>query len=85
MPKECFIERRFSAESLVLISKANSIIDEYTAQGFVLTLRQLYYQMVARDILENKTQSYKRLGAILNDARYAGWLTGRRWKTARAT
>ncbi|MCI0390323.1 MAG: hypothetical protein MOB07_16355 [Acidobacteria bacterium] len=72
MPKECFIERRFSKDSAALIEKANEIIGEYTLQGFVLTLRQLYYQMVARDILPNKTQSYKRLGSILNDARYAG-------------
>jgi hypothetical protein len=55
-----------------LIEKANQIIAEYTAQEFVLTLRQLYYQMVARDILANKVQSYKRLGSIINDARYAG-------------
>src|SRR5262249_33317488 len=50
----------------------NEIIGEYVADGFVLTLRQLYYQMVARDIIPNKVQSYKRLGSILNDARYAG-------------
>jgi hypothetical protein len=72
MPKESFIEHRFSKDSQELIARANAIIDEYTADGFVLTLRQLYYQMVARDILENKVQSYKRLGSILNDARYAG-------------
>jgi hypothetical protein len=72
MPKELFIEHRFSRDSQELIAEANTIIDEYVAQGFVLTLRQLYYQMVARDILPNKVQSYKRLGVILNDARYAG-------------
>jgi hypothetical protein len=72
MAKERFVEHNFTTESLELIKKANSIIEDYTAQGFVLTLRQLYYQMVARDILQNKTQSYKRLGSILNDARYAG-------------
>lgn len=74
MPKESFIDHRFSKDSLELIEKANTIIDEYTADGFVLTLRQLYYQMVARDILPNKVQSYKRLGSILNDARYAGFV-----------
>lgn len=72
--KECFIERNFSKDSLELIVGANAIIDEYTADGFILTLRQLYYQMVARDILPNKVQSYKRLGSILNDARYAGFV-----------
>lgn len=72
MPKELFIARNFSANSQVLIAQANLIIKEYQGQGFTLTLRQLYYQMVARDILPNTVQSYKRLGSILNDARYAG-------------
>jgi hypothetical protein len=70
--KEQFIERRFSSASAELIAKANEIISEYILLGFVLTLRQLYYQMVARDILANKTRTYKRLGEIVNDARLAG-------------
>jgi hypothetical protein len=70
--KESFITRNFTGKSLALIQQANVIINEYVAQGFVLTLRQLYYQMVARDILPNRVQSYKNLGSILNDARYAG-------------
>ena len=65
--RECFIERRFSTDSAALIEQANQIIAEYTAQEFVLTLRQLYYQMVARDILANKVQSYKRLGVEAHD------------------
>jgi len=55
-----------------LIQIANEIIDEYQQQGFSLTLRQLYYQFVARDHIENTIQSYKRLGGIINDARLAG-------------
>lgn len=72
MPRECYIPRKFSAESEALIAKANAIIDEYTAQGFTLTLRQLYYQFVARDLLPNSQRSYSRLGATLNNARLAG-------------
>ena len=77
MSCEQFIDKDFKAPSLAIIAAANEIIDEYRAQGFVLTLRQLYYQFVARDLLPNTTQSYKRLGAIINDARLAGlidWL-----------
>lgn len=37
-----------------------------------MTLRQLYYQFVSRDIVANNIQSYKRLGSIINDARMAG-------------
>ena len=55
-----------------MIEQANAIIEEYQAQGFSLTLRQLYYQFVARDLISNTKQSYSRLGGIINDARLAG-------------
>ena len=74
MPKILYVKRSFSESSLELINHANTIIDEYEAQGFDLTLRQLYYQMVARDIIPNKDKEYKRLGSIINDARLAGMI-----------
>ncbi len=49
MPKIKYQNQTFQAASLRLIETANRVIEEYTAQGFVLTLRQLYYQLVARD------------------------------------
>jgi len=67
-----FIERVFKPSSQRIIEQANAIITEYQEAGFVLTLRQLYYQFVARDILPNLQTEYKRLGSILNDARLAG-------------
>lgn len=63
---------KFSKSTLSVIEKANSIIEDYSQQGFDLTLRQLYYQFVARDLIANKQSEYKRLGSILNDARLAG-------------
>lgn len=78
MPKIKYQEFNFRASSLALINKANEIIAEYQAQGFDLTLRQLYYQFVSRDIIPNTLQSYKNLGSVINDARLAGlidWLT----------
>lgn len=72
MPKICYVERRFSPASLKQIEQANAIITEYEAQGFELTLRQLYYQFVARDLIPNTMRSYKNLGSIINDARLAG-------------
>ena len=62
---------RFSP-SFAIIAAANDIIDDYAADGFSLTLRQLYYQFVARDLIPNKQSEYKRLGSIINDARLAG-------------
>ena len=72
MAREAFIDRNFSIGSRTIIQQANVIIADYQAQGFTLTLRQLYYQFVSRDIIPNKQTEYKRLGSIINDARLAG-------------
>jgi hypothetical protein len=55
-----------------MIEQANKIVVDYQRQGFSLTLRQLYYQFVARDLIPNKQTEYKRLGSVINDARLAG-------------
>lgn len=70
--KICYQACRFSAGSLKIINRANQILAEYSERGIVVTLRQLYYQFVARDIIPNKQSEYKRLGSIINDARLAG-------------
>ncbi len=72
MPVMTFIEKTFQKKSLQIIETANDIIAEYEELGFTLTLRQLYYQFVARDLIPNRQTEYKRLGSIINDARLAG-------------
>jgi len=72
MSTQCYIPKKFAASSLAVIDQANTIIAEYQAKGFRLTLRQLYYQFVARDLIPNKQTEYKRLGGIVNDGRLAG-------------
>jgi len=74
MPNIEYIPKRFAPKSEALIRTANQIIEEYEAQGFKLTLRQLYYQFVSRDIIPNTMKSYKTLGSVINDARLAGRL-----------
>lgn len=74
MPKITYIERTFEAQTLATIARANAIVTEYQADGLRLTLRQLYYQFVARGWLENKQREYTRLGRIVSDARLAGLL-----------
>lgn len=71
---EQFKTFNFKPRSLALIETATEIIDEYREQGFLLTLRQLYYQFVARDIIENTERSYKNLGTLINNARLAGMI-----------
>lgn len=68
----CYKPKRFNTEHQWLIDKANEIIEEYVSQGFDLTLRQLYYQFVARALIPNQQKEYKRVGSIINDARLAG-------------
>ena len=70
-----YVDRKFSDENLRLIQQANSIISEYEAQDLVLTLRQLYYQHVARGFIENTPRSYDRLGALISDGRMAGLIS----------
>ena len=56
----------------MVIDQADEIIRDYEGQGYTLSLRQLYYQFVARGLLENSDRSYKRLGSIMTDARLTG-------------
>ena len=74
MPKRAYKAWSPSPASLKIVAQATRICEAYAAAGYNLTLRQLYYQFVARDLLPNNMQSYKRLGAIINDARLGGLL-----------
>jgi hypothetical protein len=67
-----YVRKVFGADRQAIIDQANLICAEYAAQGFDLTLRQLYYQFVSRGLIANKMSEYKRLGDIINDARLAG-------------
>lgn len=72
MPKTAYIEKTFRDDKLELIGIADGIVAEYEAQGYGLTLRQLYCQMVSRDIIPNNIRSCKSLGNLIDDARLAG-------------
>jgi len=70
--KQCFIPKRFNRSTQIVIHQANEIIEEYQQESLRLTLRQLYYQFVARDMLPNTQKDYHRLSRIISDARLAG-------------
>lgn len=57
-----------------LVNCADKIIKEYQAQHLSLTLRQLYYQLVSRDIISNKVEEYNRLGDVVSRGRRGGLL-----------
>ena len=74
MPKMQYETKKFRPDSLQKIQQANTIIQEYAAQGLDLTLRQLFYQFVSRGLIANNDKEYKKLGTIVADARLAGMI-----------
>lgn len=70
--KEQFEEYNFSARVTERITLAQQVLAEYQAAGYTLTIRQLYYQLVARGYIENSQRSYKRIVADMTKARMAG-------------
>lgn len=74
MTRICYVEKKFGSAALSTISMADQIMRKYASDGYSLTLRQLYYQFVARGLIANKDTEYKRLGSVVNDARMAGLL-----------
>lgn len=72
MPKIAYASTRLNDRTLTTINKANEIIAEYTRKGFNLTLRQLYYQFVARDLIPNNLREYSKLGKAISSGRMCG-------------
>ncbi len=72
MTKQKYIDWNPRPAALAMIAKMNDVLDDYHAQGYVLTLRQLYYQLVQKNIIENSILSYKRIGETVSNARKAG-------------
>ena len=55
-----------------LLDEIIDIVEDYSSQGITLTNRQLYYQLVARDIIPNADKIYQRICTFITDARYGG-------------
>lgn len=72
--KQAFKEWRPQSDSYDRIETCNQIINDYMTQGYRLTLRQLYYQLVSRNIIANSDREYKNLGGIVSRARLAGMM-----------
>ena len=72
MPFIQYQDLNISQARLDKIATANEIIATYQQQGYTLTLRQLYYQHVARGLIPNNEREYKNLGSVISDGRVAG-------------
>ena len=86
--KIAYVPANFNSQSLALIKHANDILNQYTDRGYQLTLRQLYYQFVSRDLLpekwadkltgsKNNEKAYDNLGRLISEARMAGLISWR--------
>lgn len=67
-----FRDVRLSKANKERLDIINSIIEEYQEQDLVLTLRQLYYQLVSRDVIPNKQSEYSKLSTLLKEGRMGG-------------
>lgn len=72
MATQFYKETKFAKASLALIGQMNEIVRDYVQQGYRLTVRQLYYQLVAGAIIPNTEKSYKRVTGLVNDAKLGG-------------
>lgn len=72
MPKILYESHRISPARRATIDRVNTIVREYGAKGFSLTLRQLYYQFVSRGWIENSKREYNRLGETVSIGRMVG-------------
>jgi hypothetical protein len=70
--RQKYIDKNFGAEALKMIGTINGILREYAESGYDLSLRQAFYQLVARGIIPNTERSYKNTGNLVSDARLAG-------------
>ena len=63
---------RFQAKTLKAIQQADTICEEYALQGFALTGRQLFYQLVSRNEVLNDPDEYKKLLENVRKGRMSG-------------
>ena len=70
--KEKFNERKFNDRSLAMIERANEIIEEYARNGYDLSVRQLHYRFVSKNIYINTPENYQALQTIVSEGRIAG-------------
>jgi hypothetical protein len=71
--KQQFIDKLgLSKSNVLMLDRINDILEEYVNDGYTLTLRQLYYQLVSRDVIPNNDKEYAKLSNILKNGRMAG-------------
>ena len=70
--KELFKEWKPNKSSRERLAVIGGVLEEYVADNITLTLRQLFYQLVTKNVILNTPQEYNKLGELLSKARLAG-------------
>jgi len=70
--REFYRAHNFARDTVILVKQCEGIVRDYMAEGLRLTLRQLYYQLVTKNLIRNEEKQYKRLSTVLSDARLMG-------------
>jgi len=70
--KTKFRELKLSKKNIAKLELINSIIQQYRDEGYRMTLRQLYYQLVSRDVIPNEKTEYAKISKLLKEGRMAG-------------
>ncbi len=64
----------FGTETQWLLDQVVETVEEYEEMGFVMTLRQVYYQLVRKALIPNDKHEYNRLKDVVRRGRLAGYI-----------
>lgn len=64
----------WNADKETLLHHIKEVCEEYHDLGYTLTLRQMYYQLVSKDLIPNHFKVYKKLGKLKDDLLYGGYI-----------
>ena len=71
--KQQYLEpKNWSGKKREIFENIIRVVDDFSSQGYRMTLRQLYYQLVSQDIIPNRQSEYAKLSTLLTEARMYG-------------
>lgn len=64
--------RHWRIDKAMLCQNIVNVVEDFYNQGYILSLRQLYYQLVKANLIPNNDTVYKKIGTLKDDLCYAG-------------
>jgi len=68
------IPKKWTHRKQEVFEKVKDVVEDFQSQGYKMTLRQLYYQLVSSAIIPNETKEYAKLSTLLTEARMYGYI-----------